>query len=102
MGYLTEGVNSSRTRNVDKWVAMGMMQRIEEVRSVAEMLSATMEDLSDQMTDLESNLDYLTGATETIQDKIEEMVFLIENEISPEQNCKDGGLGAATVPELSL
>ena len=99
MGYFMENANNSRTRNIDKWVAMGMMQHVEQVRSIAEMLSATMEDLSDQMMDLESNLEYLSDATETIQDKIVEMMFLIENEISPEQNGMND-LDAATASEL--
>ena len=82
MGFLLENSNGHCARNIDKWVALGMMQRVEQVRNIAEMLSAAMEDLSDQMTNLESNLECLTDATDTIQEQIEEMMNLIQEEIS--------------------
>lgn len=97
MGNLTDNT-CSRTRNIDKWVALGMMQRVEQVRNIAEMLSATMEDLSDQMTDLESNLECLTDATDTIQNQIEEMMDLIQEEIAPGPVAKNKeGVSACTI-----
>jgi len=76
--------NSSR--NIDKWIALGLMQRFDQVYNIAGLLSATMEDLSDQMTELESELENMSDATETIQEKIDEMMDLIQEEIGQVPN----------------
>ena len=89
MEYSTKENVNAHGKNVNKWIALGMMQRVEQVRDIAEILSATMDDLSDQMTDLESELECLTDATETIQEKIEEMMDLIQDEINPGPDIVD-------------
>lgn len=50
--------------------------------NIAEMLSAAMEDLSDQMIDLDSKLENLSDATEELQEKIDEVVDLIQEEMN--------------------
>ncbi len=60
-------------RNVDKWIALELMQRVEQVNNLSGILSATMEDLSDQLTNVESELENLSETTETLQEKIEEI-----------------------------
>ena len=75
---------SRRRSNIEKWLTLGMMERVEQVRNAAEFLTANMEEISDQLNDLESVLEALSGATEDIQDKIEEMMYLIQDEILPD------------------
>lgn len=84
-------------RNIDKWIALGLMQRIEQVYSIAEMLSATMEDLSDQMSELESELENLSDATEELQDKIDSVVDLIQEEMNHSTNIS--AIVASSLPD---
>ena len=81
---MTESACNGRYRNIDKWVALGMMKKAEEVKSIAEMLEASMEDLFDQMGNLNSNLDLLSDATEALQEKMEEMVDMMNGEMYPD------------------
>lgn len=78
---MMERACNSHSRNIDKWVALGMMKKAEEVQNIAEMLESSMEDLFDQMENLNSNLDLLSDATETIQAKLDEMVDMMNDEI---------------------
>ena len=84
-------------RNVDKWIALGLMQRIEQVYNIAGMLSASMEDLSDQMSELEYQLDNLSDATEELQEKIDEIVDLIQEEMKQSPNISE--IVASSLPE---
>ena len=65
-------------------MALGMMQRAEQVRDIAEMLDATMEDLSAQMENLDEKMDLLAEATEAIQEKMEEIVYIMNTEMDPD------------------
>ena len=78
---MTESACNGRYRNIDKWVALGMMKKAEEVKSIAEMLEASMEDLFDQMEIFNSSLDFLADTTDTVQGKIEEMVDILNGEM---------------------
>jgi len=73
----TTATNNSG-RNIDKWIALGLMQHVDQVYNIAGLLSATMEDLSDQVMELESELENLSDATEAIQERIDEMMNLIQ------------------------
>ncbi len=84
-------------RNVDKWIALGLMQRVEQVYNIAGMLSATMEDLSEQMTDMESELENLSEATETLQEKIDVITEMIQEVVN--QNPIATEIGSHLVPE---
>ena len=77
-----------RKGRIEKWVELGMMQRVEQVRNIAEMLTAYMDDLSDHQMEIESYLENLSGMTEEIQDKIEETMDLIQAEILSSENDK--------------
>ena len=77
-------ITNNHSRNVVAWLSLGMMERVEQVRNIAELLCATMEDLSDKVADLDSTLDYLSNATEAIQDRIDEMMNLIQGDYVPE------------------
>ena len=90
---------SYNARNIDKWIALGLMQRVEQVNSIAEMLSATMEDLFDQVAELESTLDALSDETETIQEKIDEISDLIQEEAGKSLNASKA---AACSPDDDL
>ena len=57
LGNMINSVRDEHNRNVDKWVALAMMQQAEQVRNIAEMLCATMEDMSDQMENLNEHLE---------------------------------------------
>lgn len=70
-----------RNSHADKWLTLDVMQRVEQVRCIAEMLDATMEDILDQMENLESVIDCLQEGTETIQEQIEELMDLIQTGI---------------------
>ena len=74
----TETHSPRRISRVDKWLAMGVMERVDQVRCIAEMLDANMGDLYDQMEELSSMLDCLQEGTDTIQERIEELTDLIE------------------------
>lgn len=81
---MAESAFNGRNSNINKWVTLGMMQRVEQVRNIAEMLEATMEDLSDQMTNLDEKMDLLTETSEVIQGQIEEIVDIMNGEINPD------------------
>ena len=81
---MMEVARNGYCRNIDKWIALGVMQQAEQVRNIAEMLTVSMEDLFDQMEDLNSNLDSLSDTTETIQEKIDEMMDILNGEVDPE------------------
>ena len=78
----------NRRNSSSKWMALGMMQRAEQVRDIAEMLDATMEDLSAQMENLDEKMDLLAEATEAIQEKMEEIVKSVNRQ-------EEGGEGRA-------
>ena len=61
-----------------------MMQQAEQVRNIAEMLCATMEDMSDQMETLIEHLESLSDATETIQEKLDDMMDLMNSKKCPD------------------
>ena len=81
---MLESARNGCTRNIDKWVALGMMKKAEEVQDIAEMLEASVEDLFDQMGNLNSNLDLLSDATEALQEKMEEMVHMMNDAMYPD------------------
>ncbi len=86
-------------RNVDKWIALELMQRVEHVNNLSGILSATMEDLSDQLTNVESELENLSETTETLQEKIEEISERIEEVIY--QHPIDSKIGKYFTPRGS-
>ncbi len=73
----TENTAIRRNSHADRWLTLDVMQRVEQVRCIAEMLDATMEDISVHMEDLESVVNCLYEGTETIQERIEELMDLI-------------------------
>ena len=77
----TENTFIRRGSHTDKWLTLDVMQRVEQVRCIAEMLDATMEDISDQMENLGTVMEYLQEGAETIQDRIEELMGLIQEEV---------------------
>ena len=81
---MMESACNGHSSNIDKWVALGMMNKAEEVKNIAEMLEATMEDLFDQVGNLNSNLDLLSDATEALQERMEEMVDMMNSEMYPD------------------
>ena len=81
---MTESAFNGRNSAISKWVTLGMMQRAEQVRNIAEMLEATMEDLSDQMANLDEKMDLLAEASEVIQEQMEEIVDIMNGEINPD------------------
>ena len=81
---MMEAAFNGRNSNISKWVTLGMMQRAEQVRNIAEMLEATMEDLSDQMANLDVKIDLLAEASEAIQEQMEEIVDIMNGEIYPD------------------
>ena len=85
---MMENSCNGRGRNIDKWVALGMMKKAEEVQNIAEMLEASMEDLFDQMENLNSNLDLLSDATNVLQENMEEMVDIMNGEMYPESSSQ--------------
>ena len=88
--YINEPTATNReSRNIDKWIALGLMQRIEQIYSITGMLAATMEDLSDQMTELESELENLSDATEELQEKMDNIVDLIQEELNRSPNISE-------------
>ena len=78
---MKEDTSIRRNSHSEKWLTLDVMQRVEQVRCVAEMLDATMEDILVQMENLESVMDYMQGGIETIQEQIEELMDLIEMKI---------------------
>lgn len=74
----------NRRNSISKWVALGMMQRAEQVRDIAEMLDAAMEDLSAQMENLDEKMDLLAEAAEAIQEHMEEIMCIMNGEIDPD------------------
>ena len=78
---MTKSVRNGYNRNIDKWMALGIMKRVEEVQHTVEMLEASIEDLFDQMEIFNSSLDFLADTTDTVQGKIEEMVDILNGEM---------------------
>lgn len=81
---MMESARNGRTRNIDAWATLGMMKKAEEVQNTVEMLGASMEDLFDQIEILNANLEYLSDAAETIQEKMEEIVEIMNGEMYPD------------------
>ena len=77
----TENAFIHRNYHTDKWLALDVMQRVEQVRCIAEMLDVTMQDISDQMENLGSVMDCLQEGSETIQERIEELMSLIQEKV---------------------
>ncbi len=82
--FTSENLQSGRGKNVDKWVAMNMMQQAEQIYHVAEMLDATMQDLSEQMETMSELMENLEEATEAIQEKLEEMADMMSDDFNPD------------------
>lgn len=79
-------MTESLTANTSKWMSLGIMQRADQLRSVAEMLVATMEDLMEQMENVEACLEAIHGGTESLQDRMEELIFMMEDHVEPKQS----------------
>ncbi|MBQ9010390.1 MAG: hypothetical protein IJ088_13845 [Clostridia bacterium] len=77
----SEPTSTQNFRHTDKWLTLDVMQRVEQVRCIAEMLEATMEDICEHMENLESAMGCLQEGTDTIEDQIEDMMSRIEEEI---------------------
>lgn len=85
---MTKSVRNGYNRNIDKWMALGIMKRVEEVQHTVEMLEASIEDLFDQMEIFNSSLDFLADTTDTVQGKIEEMVDILNGEMPDPPSCQ--------------
>lgn len=72
---------NGRSRSIDKWIALGIMNRTTAIRDMAEMLESSMEDLFHEMEEINTNLEALASATETIQDKLEEVVDIMNSSL---------------------
>lgn len=79
-------MKESTAVKTSKWMSLGIMQRADQLRSVAEMLAATMEDLMEQMENVEACLEAVHEETESIQDRMEELVFMMEDNVDPESS----------------
>ncbi len=82
--YMRENLQSGHGKNVDKWVAMNVMQRAEQIYHIAEMLDATMQDLSEQMDAMSDVMENLEEATEVIREKMEEMADMMSDDFDPD------------------
>lgn len=72
---------SRRVSHVDKWLTMGLMERVEQVRTIAMMLETTMEDITDHLDEVQFAMDGLAEETEAIDERIEELMGMIEAQI---------------------
>ncbi len=82
--FTRENPQSGHGKNVDKWVAMNMIQRAEQIYHIAEMLDATMQDLSEQMDTMSDVMGNLEEATEVIREKMEEMADMMSDDFKPD------------------
>jgi predicted nucleic acid-binding Zn-ribbon protein len=70
--------------NIKKWVTLGMMHKADQVHDIAQMLEATMEDLSEQMENLDEKMELLEEAVEMIQEQMEEIMDILNGEVDPD------------------
>ena len=77
----SDTVENCHTSHIDKWLTLGVMQRVEQVRHIAEMLMATMEDLSDHLETVQSAMEDLTEETNAIDDRIDELMNMIQENV---------------------
>ncbi len=82
--FMRENTQSGQGKNVDKWVAMNMMRQAEQIYHIAEMLDATMQDLSEQMDTMSDVMGNLEEATEVIREKMEEMADMMSDDFKPD------------------
>jgi len=78
---MNDYTSNGRSRSIDKWIALGIMNRTTAIRDMAEMLESSMEDLFHEMEEINTNLEALASATETIQDKLEEVVDIMNSSL---------------------
>lgn len=78
--------SNPRKERIEKWIELGMTQRVEQIRETADMLTAYMEDMIDHLIEIEYSLEGLNEMNEDIARELEDMTILIENQIIP-----DGG-----------
>lgn len=86
---IKEDTSIRRNYHAEKWLTLDVMQRVEQVRCIAEMLDATMEDISDQMENLESVVECLQEGAESIQERIDELMDLIQLRIEEGYDISD-------------
>ena len=65
----------------DKWMTIGILQHTEQVQNMAEMITATMDDLSDQMEVLENSMENLQEEAEAIEERIDEMLEFLKDHL---------------------
>ena len=76
-----ENAQIRQNYRADRWMAIDMMQKAEQVRYIGEMLVATTEELSDQVVSLESNMDFLQETVEAMEERMEEISNLIRESL---------------------
>ena len=81
---MMEPSQNRRTWSIDKWAALGMMKKADEVQKIAEMLEASMEDLFDQIELLIANMEVLSDTGEMIQERMEEIADILHGEMCPD------------------
>ena len=73
--------DNRRISHVEKWLTLGLMERVEQVRTIAMMLETTMEDITDHLDEVQSAVEGLTDETQAIDERIEELMYMIEAQI---------------------
>ena len=99
---INEAAESRRIPRIDKWLALGLMERIEQVRTIAMMLETTMEDINDRLDDVKYAMEELEDETESIDEHIEKLMGTIESLIddSPVSAQQSEGVYASDDEEL--
>ncbi len=70
-----------RFSHVNKWLTMELMERMEQVRTIASMLEASMEDITEHLEEVQDAVEGLAEETEAIDERIAEFVHMIESKI---------------------
>ena len=99
---MNEATENRRIPRVDKWLTLGLMERIEQVRTIAMMLETTMEDITDHLDEVQFAVEGLAEETEAIDEHIEELMYMIGAQIddSPASVQKPEGVYVSSDEEL--
>ena len=79
-----------RFSHVNKWLTMELMERMEQVRTIASMLEASMEDITDHLEEVHEAVEELEEETEAIDERIEGLVHMIKSQIDHSLDMDSG------------